>query len=202
MFRQTIETKKISGDEAKGILSIITEYANSWFLLQKYDEDNLPKPKIIKAKHQLQYDECLEVIALLKQDLIAKKQASNLFGNERYRALEAIIDNIYQTFDNKELYPSLQDKAAHLLYCVIKNHPFTDGNKRIGSFLFIVFLTKNYAIQKQNGQKIFDDSSLVSLALLIAESNPKQKDLMISKKSNSLFNYILNKELKVSKPMT
>ncbi len=116
---------------------------------------------------------------MLKRDLIAKKQASNLFENERSNGLEAIIANIYQTFDNQELYPSLQDKAAHLLYSVIKNHPFTDGNKRIGSFLFIVFLTKNHALQKQNGRKIFDDSSLVSLALLIAESNPKQKELMI-----------------------
>jgi death-on-curing family protein len=179
LIRQTINTKDISGDEAKGILNIITEYANSWFLLQKYDENNLPQPKIIKSTYQLQYNQCKEAIILLKQELITKKQASNLFGNERSNALKAIIANIYQTFDSQELYSSLQDKAAHLLYSIIKNHPFTDGNKRIGSFLFIIFLTRNHVLYKKSGQKIFDESSLVSLALLIAESNPRQKELLI-----------------------
>ena len=102
-----------------------------------------------------------------------------MFGQERDKSFEGIIANLYQTFDSEELYPNIEDKAVHLLYFIIKDHPFIDGNKRIGAFLFILFLSNNGYLFKSNGERKINDNALVALALLIAESNPKQKGTMI-----------------------
>jgi prophage maintenance system killer protein len=189
MVKHALETKKLKGAEAKGLLEVITKYAQSWVLLQKYDEEKLSLPaKLSRPKYQLDYEEAIADISKLKSDLLNKKQAADLFGTERERALAGIIGNIYQTFGNKELYPSIETKAAHLLYFIIKDHPFTDGNKRIGSFLFIVFLSKNNYLLDKKGERKFNDNALVALALLIAESDPKQKEMLIKLIMNFLIN--------------
>jgi prophage maintenance system killer protein len=180
MIKSALETKKLKGAEAKGLLEVITKYAQSWLLLQKYDEEKLSLPiKQGKPKYKLQYNEAIEAISDLKNNLLVKKQASGLFGQERGETLAGIIGNIYQTFSNKELYASIEAKAAHLFYFIIKDHPFSDGNKRIGSFLFIVFLSRNNYLLDKKGERKFNDNALVALALLIAESDPKQKEVLI-----------------------
>jgi len=179
LIKKTIEIKQLSGDETKGLLKVITDYSYSWLLLQKYDENKLEIKKIIKEKYQLNYLEAKDAIEKLKKDLICKKETTDFFGREKDEAFSGIFGNIYQTFDGKDLYSSIEEKAAHILYFIIKNHPFVDGNKRIGAFLFIVFLARNKYLFKHNGERKIDDNSLVALALLIAESSPKHKEVMV-----------------------
>jgi prophage maintenance system killer protein len=111
--------------------------------------------------------------------LLRKREAGDLFGMERGHGLEAILGNLNQTFGGEPLYPSVEEKAAHLLYFVIKDHPFADGNKRIGSFLFIMFLSENRHLFTKKGERKINDNALVALALLIAESKPSQKEVMV-----------------------
>jgi prophage maintenance system killer protein len=189
MIKSALETKKLKGSEAKGLLEVITKYAHSWLLLQKYDEEKLALPvKQSKPKYQLDYNQAITAVSDLKDNLLAKKQATDLFGRERGETLAGIIDNLYQTFGGKSLYPSIESQAAHLLYFIIKDHPFADGNKRIGSFLFIVFLSKNNYLLAKNGESKFNDNALVALALLIAESDPKHKEVLIKLVMNFLTN--------------
>ena len=179
LIKGTLNNKQLSSDEATGLLKVITDYANSWILLQQYDSNKLEEPKKKhKPKYIITYEKALEAISKLKSDLKSKKEASDLFGNQRDKSFEGIIANLYQTFGGEELYPTIEDKAAHLLYFIIKDHPFTDGNKRIGAFLFILYLSNNRYLFKSNGERKINDNALVALALLIAESNPKQKDVM------------------------
>lgn len=180
LIKKTTETRQLTSKEAKGLLKVITDYAYSWLLLQKFDERSLEIGKTTKGIYQLDYDEATKAIVELKKNLVEKKQAGDLFGMERSGALDGILGNINQTFGGKELYPSIEEKAAHLLYFAIKDHPFSDGNKRIASFLFIVFLARNKYLFKKNGEKKFNDNALVALALLIAESDPKQKDIIVT----------------------
>ncbi|OGL39146.1 MAG: hypothetical protein A3C43_04250 [Candidatus Schekmanbacteria bacterium RIFCSPHIGHO2_02_FULL_38_11] len=179
LIKKIIETKQLSSSESTGLLHVITDYANTWLLLQKYDEDKLEISRKTKSLFVFEYDEAVQAINELKHNLISKKEAGNLFGIERSDGLKSILGSISQTFGGEELYPSIEEKAAHLLYFIIKDHPFTDGNKRIGSFLFIVFLARNRYLFKKNGERKFNDNALVALALLIAESAPKHKDIMI-----------------------
>jgi len=189
LIKNALETKRLKDSEAKGLLEVITGYADSWLLLQKYDEEQLVLPaKQTKPKYELEYGEAVAAIFELKQDLINKKQATDLFGKERGDTLAGIIGNIYQSFGGKDLYPTIEAKASHLLYFTIKDHPFTDGNKRIGSFLFIVFLSKNNYLLDKKGERKFNDNALVALALLIAASDPKQKDILIKLIMNFLSN--------------
>lgn len=189
LIRDTLNNKQLTSDEATGLLKVITDYANSWILLQQYDKNQLEEPK---KKHKPKYiitcEKALKAISELKTDLKSKKEASDLFGNQRDKSFEGIIANLYQTFGGEKLYPSIEDKAAHLLYFIIKDHPFTDGNKRIGAFLFILFLSNNAYLFKSNGERKINDNALVALALLIAESNPMQKDVMIKLVMNFLNN--------------
>lgn len=179
LIKKNLQSKTLSDTESKGLLEVITNYASTWILLQKYDQATISEPKTRKAKKKFDYIFCKQAIEELKKDLMKKKEATELFGNERGKDFQHIIGNIYQTFDQQELYPSIEEKAAHLLYFIIKDHPFTDGNKRIGSFLFIVFLAQNNYLYRKNGEKKLNDNALTALALLIAESDPKQKQLMI-----------------------
>ena len=149
-------------------------------LLEKYDKSKLKIEKGQKAKFVLEYENCLNIISELKENLIAKKEAGDIFGNEVSAKFESIAKNLYQTFGGKELYKSIEDKAVHLLYLTIKDHPFIDGNKRIGSFLFVYFLDKNNYLYREGGEKKINDNALTALALLIAESNPKEKEQMIA----------------------
>lgn len=180
LIKKTIETKQLSTKEESGLLKVITEYTNSWILLQQYDKGKIAGlEKTAKATYKLEYDEAQNAIVELKNSLFAQKEASDLFGIERHKGLDQIISGLYQTFGGKQLYPSIEDKAAHLLYFTIKDHPFTDGNKRIASFLFIVFLARNNYLYRKNGERKINDNAIVALALLIAESEAKQKDIMI-----------------------
>ena len=139
----------------------------------------LTESKGAKAKFVLKYEKCERIISEIKKELIKNKEASNLFGQETGGGFEGIIKGLYQTFRRKELYPTIEDKASHLLYLTIKDHYFTDGNKRIGSFLFVYFLDKNNYLYRKNGERKINDNALTALALLIAESDSKEKDILI-----------------------
>lgn len=180
LMRQAMASRSLSSKEESGLLQVITEYAYTWALLQKYDKDALTPPERMRASvYALDYPAALDAIAHLKHELMAKQEASDLFGREHSDALEGILRGIYQTFGGHELYPSIEEKAAHLLYFIIKDHPFSDGNKRIGSLLFILFLSRNKYLLRANGEKKINDNALVAIALLVAESKPNQKDVMI-----------------------
>lgn len=163
-------------NENQAVLDIIDRYAGTWKLLLQYDEDRLPLPAVRhEPKTTLDIVRARRAIALLKNDLLSRGEATDIFGQERGEALAGILGAVSQTFGGQDLYPSVEEKAAHLLYFVIKDHPFTDGNKRIGSFLFALFLQENGL--PDGGS--FGNRALVSLALLTAASEPGQKDLMI-----------------------
>ena len=176
---KTIKSSNLKETKAKGFLDIVTKYAKSWILLNKYDENALEFPKGKKAKFILDYDEAKENIEKLKSDLISKKEATKLFGMERENSFKGILRNIYQTFAGEELLPSIEEKAANLFYYIVKDHPFVDGNKRIGAFMFVLFLSKNNYLYDKEGEIKINSNALVSLALLIAHSNPNEKDLII-----------------------
>ena len=177
-LQRQAEKKQLKGQE-KEILHLLADYSKTLSLLEKYDKNKFKKLKGKKTKFVLKYKECLEIIACLKKELITKKEAGDIFGMERSGAFESIANNLYQTFGGKELYKNLEEKSAHLLYLTIKDHSFSDGNKRIGSFLFVYFLDKNDYLYRKNGEKKINDNALTALALLIAESNPKEKDVLI-----------------------
>lgn len=188
LVRSVSGGKALTGDEGKGLLDVITRYAKSWLLLQQYDEDRLLVPgKSDVVPATLGYAEAGEAIAALKKDLRAKGAASDLFGREGGDSLEGILGALDQTFGGQTLYPSVEAKAAHLLYFVIKDHPYIDGNKRIGSLLFILFLAKNRSLYRANGEAKINDNALVALALLIAESDPGHKDILIKLVINLLW---------------
>ncbi len=178
-FLQEKSKKELLSGQATEILNLLSSYAKTLTLLEEYDKGKLKTIKGEKAKFVLQYEECQRVIKEIKKELIAKKEVSNLFGNEIDKEFEGIIKNLYQSFSGKELYKTIEEKAAHLLYFTIKDHYFTDGNKRIASFLFVYFLDKNNYLYRKNGERKINDNTLVALALLIAESNPKEKDTLI-----------------------
>ena len=166
-------------EQEKEILRLLASYAKTLSILEQYDKGKIKKVKGAKPRFILECQNCREIIIQLKKELIAKKEASGLFGQKTDAKFESIVKNLYQTFGGKELYRTIEDKASHLLYFTIKDHPFTDGNKRIGSFLFVYFLDKNDYLYRESGEKKINDNALVALALLIAESDPKEKDILI-----------------------
>ena len=176
LLADTLESHNLVSDEGLAVLEVVNRYARTWQLLLQYDENNLPTPETKHvAKSSLEIDKARQAIAALKKELMVRKEASEIFGQERGNALSGIVGAVQQTFGGKDLYPSVEEKAAHLLYFVIKDHPFTDGNKRIGSFLFLLFLKINDLLD----QKSFSNKALVALALLTAASEPGQKELMV-----------------------
>ena len=179
LFLKEKSSKKTLEGQEKEILDLLGSYAKTLTILGQYDKRRVRKPKGKEAKFVLGYDNCRDIIVLLKKNLIAEKKASGFFGVEPEGRFEGIAKNLYQTFDKKELYKTIEEKAAHLLYFTIKDHPFIDGNKRIASFLFVYFLDKNDYLYRKNGEKKINDNALVALALLVAESNPQEKDILI-----------------------
>lgn len=180
LLSRTLTRHGLVNDEGRGVLEVISRYAKSWLLLKEYDEARLRLPEQRKpARIALDYPRAREAIAALKGRLMERGEATPLFGQERNDQLAGILGAIEQTFDGQPLYASIEEKAAHLLYFVIKDHPFADGNKRIGSFLFILFLRENGHLEDASGQLKINDNALVALALLIAESEPRNKELMI-----------------------
>ncbi|MDP3741112.1 MAG: virulence protein RhuM/Fic/DOC family protein [bacterium] len=179
LIQQALESKRSEGYERE-LLKIIGDYANTWFLLLGYDEETLKIEKVsLRPSRGLVYEEVLKKLHAFRKRLKADGQATDLFGVEVSHKLASVIGSIEQTFDSKALYPSLEEKAAHLLYFVIKDHPFVDGNKRIGSLLFLLYLIENRIFYNRRGERKINDPALVALALLIAESKPQQKDMMV-----------------------
>ena len=186
-IQSAIRRRQLDQKEVDSLLSVIGDYANSWLLLQKYDKDELVlQSGKGRERVRLEYAYARSSIDVLKQNLISKGDATELFAGERDQSFQGILGNIYQTFGGKELYDSLEEKAAHLLYFIIKDHPFSDGNKRVGSFLFILFLERNAILYRKSGERKINDNALVALALLIAESNPGEKDALIKLVTNLL----------------
>lgn len=180
LVKRAVAGKQLTGDEAKGLLKLITDYTDTWTLLQQYDDGAIDDPKKQKKPTVMfDVDSVRRSINALKQKLVRRKEATDLFGQERKGMLEGVIGTLYQTFDKQELYGTIEDKAAHLLYFIVKDHPFVDGNKRIGAFLFILFLTKNKYLIGVSGDRKFNDSALVALTLLIAQSKPSEKEVML-----------------------
>lgn len=180
IIQTAIRNKQLEGYE-KEVLSIITEYANTWTTLYQYDEEKLVLTQTTKkTMWALDYGKISQSIKRFKERLKKDRQASDLFGREVGDKLKALLGNIEQTFDGRGLYKSLEEKAAHLLYFAIKDHPFTDGNKRIGALMFMLYLIENNRIYNKKGERIINDSALTALALLIAESKPEQKEVMVN----------------------
>ena len=171
---------KLDGEEAQGIIKVINNYSNALNLLDDYDHKSLFKPKGTISNNKIKYEDCMDII-----DKLRFTSDSNLFALERNKGLEAIIGNIYQSFDGKDLYPTIEEKAANFLYLITKNHTFIDGNKRIAATLFIYFLDF-YNILYKNEKRIIDNNTLVSLTLLIAQSNPKEKEILVDLVMNFL----------------
>ena len=168
--------------EAKEIIKVINNYSNALNLLDDYDHKRIIKPSGTKDNKKITYEDCMNVIGKLKFN-----SDSNLFALERDEGLKEVIGTIYQSFDGKDLYPTIEEKAANFLYLITKNHTFIDGNKRIAATLFIYFLEFYNILYNENGQ-IIDNNTLVAITLLIAESNPKEKDILIDLVMNFLNN--------------
>ena len=164
--------ENLESADAKEILKVIGNYSKALDLLDDYDHRTLLKPKGSNSKKQIKYEDCLEIIKKLRFN-----EESDIFAIERNKGLESIIGSIYQTFDGSDVYKSIEEKAANFLYMVVKNHVFIDGNKRIAATLFIYFLNYYDVLYKDNKQ-VVDNNTLASLTLLIAESNPKEKEVI------------------------
>jgi prophage maintenance system killer protein len=188
LIKQSLQNEELNIKEAKGFVEIVGKYAKSWALLQGYDEQSLQE--IVQTKEQkfiLDYDEAKKAIAELKKTLIAKGEATELFGQEKANEFKGHLLNIYQSFGGVELLPSVEQKSANLLYYIIKGHPFNDGNKRIGAYLFVLFLYKNGVLYRPNGESKINDNALASLALLVATSAPQQKEIIIKLIMNMIY---------------
>lgn len=166
--------------EAKEIIKVINNYSNALNLLDDYDHKRIIKPSGTKDNKKITYEDCMNVIGKLKFN-----SDSNLFALERDEGLKEVIGTIYQSFDGKDLYPTIEEKAANFLYLITKNHTFIDGNKRIAATLFIYFLEFYNILYNETGQ-IIDNNTLVAITLLIAQSNPKEKDILIDLVMNFL----------------
>jgi prophage maintenance system killer protein/predicted XRE-type DNA-binding protein len=185
LVRRTAGSEALTTDQGRGLVDIISRYTQTFLLLQRYDEGLLTEPKGTVGGVLPAPTEARGAIVDLKQNLMARKEASALFGQERDAGLESILGNLEQSVFGAPAYPSIESKAAHLLYFIIKNHPFSDGNKRIGSLLFVDFLNRNGRLFR-NGEPAINDVGLAALALLVAESDPKDKEVFIRLVMNML----------------
>jgi prophage maintenance system killer protein len=167
-------------DEGRAVLDVVEQYTRSWQLLLEYDERRLPEsPRHpVSPSGTLSLESARRAIGSFRDVVGSRGSRTDLFGHERGDQLAAILGNVEQTFGGVPLYPSAQTRAAHLLYFLIKDHPFTDGNKRIGTLLFLEYLRRNGLLVRPDGTLRLADTTMVALALLVAESEPRQKDLM------------------------
>ena len=173
---------ELKGSEAQEIIKVINNYSNALNLLDDYDHKRITKPNGTKNNKQVTYEDCMDIVGKLKFN-----SDSDLFALERNEGLKAIIGTIYQSFDGNDLYPTIEEKAANFLYLITKNHTFIDGNKRIAATLFIYFLEFYNILYNEKGQ-VIDNNTLVAITLLIAQSNPKEKDILIDLVMNFLRN--------------
>jgi hypothetical protein len=185
LVRKTAQSPDLITETGRGLVEIVSRYTQTFLLLQRYDEGLLTEPNGTAGGAMPSLDEVRKSIAGLKVDLMSRGEASDLFGLERGDALAALLGNLDQSIFGEPAYPTIERKAAYLLYFVIKNHPLADGNKRTGAFLFVDFLNCNNALMR-DGQPVINDIGLAALALLVAESAPTQKDTMIRLIENML----------------
>ena len=169
-----IMTRPENESDSRQVLSVIEKYSSALDLLDAYDHQNMTRPEGNRATYVLSYEECMDVIQSMRFG-----DESDLFGKEKDDSFKGSIGNIYQSFGEREIYESLEEKAANLLYFITKNHSFFDGNKRIAGTMFLYFLDKNKALFI-DGQKKIEDAALVALTIMIAESRPEEKEMMIS----------------------
>jgi len=185
LVKKAAAGEALTTDQGRGLVDVIAHYTHTFLWLQRYDEGLLTEPSGSPGGVLPSPDKAHAGIERLKTDLIARQEATALFGNERDGNFVAILGNLDQTVFGEPAYPTVEAKAAHLLYFVIKNHPFSDGNKRIGSYLFVDFLARNGRLLR-HGEPVINDVGLAALALLVAESDPKAKDVMIRLIENML----------------
>lgn len=178
LVRKAADGEVLTTEQGRGLVDVIARYTQTFLLLQRYDEGLLTEPKGVAGGVLPSQTEAETAITELKQNLMARGEATMLFGQVREAGLVSILGNLEQSVFGEPAYPSIESKAAHLLYFVIKNHPFSDGNKRIGSFLFVDFLNRNGQLFR-NGEPVMNDVGLAALALLVAESDPKDKEIVI-----------------------
>ena len=179
LIQKTANSSELTLESGRGLVDIVSRYTHTFLWLQQYDEGLLTEPQTQQGGTLPTYAEACSALAELKSQLMAKGEASDLFGRERDNGLSAILGNLDQSVFGEPAYPSIEAKAAHLLYFVVKNHPFSDGNKRSGAFLFVDFLHRNGRLFDHNGHPVINDTGLAALTLLVAESDPKQKETLI-----------------------
>ncbi len=179
LIRKTAASPDLILDTGRGLVEIVSRYTQTFLWLQRYDEGLLDEPEGNSGGVLATHKEASESLAQLKQNLIERGEATELFAKPRGDGLDALLGNLDQTVFGEPAYPTIQSKAAHLLYFVVKNHPFSDGNKRSGAFLFVDFLHRNNHLINEQGQPIINDTGLAALTLLVAESAPTQKETLI-----------------------
>jgi len=181
LLARTLTEHALVTDEGRAVLEVVQQYTRAWRLLLEYDEGRLSEKPThpLKPSADLSLAHARTAIARLRESLAARGEATNLFGQERSDQLHGILGAVEQTFGGEPLYSTVQARAAHLLYFVIKDHPFADGNKRIGTLLFLDYLRRNRILTRPDGRPRLADNAMVALALLVAASEPAQKDLMI-----------------------
>lgn len=185
ILNRTVNIQKIELDEAKGLLNMISQYSYALQILDDYDHQIFHKGNVtLEESYNLSYEESMKIINLMKD-----KFSTNLFGREKDDSFKSSLGAIYQTAFEEEVYPSIEEKAANLLYFIVKNHSFLDGNKRIAAAIFIYFMQKNSILFRKDGSKKIADNTLVAITLMVAESKPNEKDLIVS----ILINLINNK---------
>lgn len=179
LVKSALKNPELTAQASQGLAEIIVRYTQTFLWLQRYDEGLLADPKGHPGGGLPAIVEARDAIAQLKADLMEKGQASTLFGNEREDGLASILGNLDQTAFGEPAYPTLESRAAHLLYFIVKNHPFSDGNKRIGALLFAGFLHRNGRLFQPDGTPVVNDVGLAALCLLVAESRPADKEVLI-----------------------
>lgn len=179
LIRKAAASPDLTLESGRGLVSIVSRYTQTFLWLQQYDEGLLQEPAGEAGGVLPSPDEARSALAQLKAQLIARGEATALFAQEREDGLAALLGNLSQTVFGEPAYPSIESKAAHLLYFVVKNHPFSDGNKRSGAFLFVDFLHRNHRLLDRHGHPVINDTGLAALTLLVAESDPKQKEVLI-----------------------
>lgn len=176
LLQKAARNKELEADEAEGLLNIITDFSYSLETLDRYDHEQLEVPDHgTEDRWRITFREAKEAIEVLR----TQTQASDLFGREKDQSFPGSLSAIYQSFDGNELYPTAEQKAAHLLYFLVKDHPFSDGNKRIAAYLFLLFLDRNNVLYTEYGEKIIANSTLVAITLMVAESAPSDKDQIV-----------------------
>lgn len=179
LVRKAASSPELAADTGRGLVEIVSRYTQTFLWLQRYDEGLLNEPEGNSGGTLPTFEQASYALAQLKQNLIQRGEATDLFARPRGDGLDALLGNLDQTVFGEPAYPTVQSKAAHLLYFVVKNHPFADGNKRSGAFLFVDFLHRNNYLLNKHDQPIINDTGLAALTLLVAESAPEQKDTLI-----------------------